>query len=637
MNSNTKRLLPLLLLGAALLLLILYFAAVRPLTREPEDTTVPPVVTGEGEGELYNKGTLYPPIPREEMLSITVHNEKGTYRFARVGEEDAAPTVRDNFALFLEEEGVFVEYGHIPYDEERFSELVVATGTFYYLKNLSEEPETQGQPLDFADYGLSDLSALPWFEITPLEGEPVRVYIGDKAVTDNGYYVRVAGRDTVYVSHTASVGSTALSEAATFVSKNLGSALSPYSYYYMKDFTLWRPMTAAYTVTAEDTVTYRYREVIDGVVSSPMEAATDMNRAVTELRTAFCDGGKRLGSGGFSFTITYPNEEKYEEKYRGKTVEFRVEEILRVDKLFLRLNYLNESERDSFHAGCAYTISAPASKKGYTPNSSHYMTVLETLGQLKCLEVVAIGLERHPELISEYGLDAYTLYYENPLVVESIPGSNDVKAEQYLPNYLYISEKQADGTYFVGSVLADVVARVDGSLLSFLERKESFWLEETMFAVKINEVTKLEFDFSYSDRVASYAFAISQKADDGGKLSVNGVTYLGDGRALNVDYFKNFYMHLVTIYYSGDYDGEGPIQEVMAGESVLTMRVTVRGDRQFVYRFYPYSSRHVLVTVSEQGGSEGGLFYILAPEVEKIYRDIEVLLSGGCPDPEGQY
>ena len=100
MKLKKNQFLILLLAGAVLLLLTLYFALVRPLTREPA-TTTPPVTTRQGEGLQYQMGTLYPSIKRSDMKSITVHNKNGTYKFERLSaKEGEEPTNKDSFFMF---------------------------------------------------------------------------------------------------------------------------------------------------------------------------------------------------------------------------------------------------------------------------------------------------------------------------------------------------------------------------------------------------------------------------------------------------------------------------------------------------------------------------------------------------------
>ena len=235
----------------------------------------------------------------------------------------------------------------------------------------------------------------------------------------------------------------------------------------------------------------------------------------------------------------------------------------------------------------------------------------------------------------------YRIYYRMPISLSYKENSDDIVVKEYLDIYLYISEKQEDGSYYVASIFpgTDIVARVEGETLAFLERADIWWLDDTMYSVNVTNATELSFDFRYHDAEAAYRFMLSHTLSDSGRYSLSGVKEIASGKTLDVEHFKNLYMHLVTIYYSGGYEGDGalPKEEVLAGQEVLTMRVTIRDEGTYVYRFLPYSERHVLVSVAKEGETEGAFFYVLASEVEKIYRDIGLLLDGVCPDPEKQY
>ena len=280
----------------------------------------------------------------------------------------------------------------------------------------------------------------------------------------------------------------------------------------------------------------------------------------------------------------------------------------------------------------------PLDKIAYQPNTNNYMGVLEKIGYMTGTETVAIGLTR--ETMEKFGLGHYVIYFEAPkeLSYDTAEGKTDDvligATEKY---YLYISEKQEDGTYFVGSEQTNVVARVDGEIFAFLERSEAWWLKDTMYTVNIGEATKLEFGFNYTDMTDKFDFVLTHDRTDPQHPSLVDITYLGDGRVVNTAAFRNLYMHLLTCYYTGEYDGEVPKEDVMAGRSVLTLRVTLSDGEVYVYRYYPYSARHVLVSIAKEGEAEGAYFYILSAELEKIYRDIQTLLAGGVPDPEKQY
>ena len=651
MRLKRHQRIPLILGAVAILLIVLYFAVVRPLS-EPPEGTLPAVTTGAGEGSYLNKGTLYPPVPRESIYAITVHNEKGTYCFGRLTEEGKTPSATDKFAILQKKGDEWTAYPHIKYDEERFSELVVATGTFYYLRNLGEEPELAGKKPVWSHYGLAPEDDPAWFELETLTGIKYKVYVGDPAVTAGGYYVRVevdgVARDTVYVSNSNLVGETALAALPSFVDATLTLTYVSNAFYYNTDVTLHKTAPVGYALTENDSITYRYRTTVDGLTSELELGSVDMRSTRREVFDAFL--GKRVGDAPFTFSVTYAADESFDhvedeeekkrlEALRGKTVVYDVTEIVRIEELYIVIDYLNAEDRSDFHTGVAYVITGPATKTGYLPNSGNFMGILETLGQLVGTETVAVGLDL--ETIDELGLTAYCYYYRTPVKIESVgAGAGNVKVEQDMPNYLYISEKKVDDTgayYLVGSVLTDIVARVEASELSFLEKPNSWWLESSMYSVVLGNLSKMEFDFNYTDADVTYSFLIESQPGKNQFRTVTGVNWIEGGRAVDLNAYKDFYMHLASTAYEGEYDGSAPKDEVMAGPHVLTMTLTMRSGEVYSYRFYPYSPRHVLVSVEGDEGTEGAFFYILSSDVEKIYRDLQLVFEGKRPDPGKQY
>jgi hypothetical protein len=224
-------------------------------------------------------------------------------------------------------------FGHIAYDQERFSELVVATGTFYFMKNLATDAAAGGEVLDLSEYGLAPEDDPAWFRIETLAGETYRVFVGDAAVTDNGYYVYVEGRENaVYISNSTLVGTTALCALPTFVDPILTSPFVSNGYYFTKDFTLWRPTGDGYVIGPADSVTFTYYATVDGQRRESEYGTVDLRQAMTEVRDAFV--GRQLGDSGFSYTVTHGTGEEIEEEDGFKTV---------MDKIGLNSPFVEET------------------------------------------------------------------------------------------------------------------------------------------------------------------------------------------------------------------------------------------------------------------------------------------------------
>lgn len=632
-----NQLLLLILFATAALLLVLWFAVIRPIVLTPDEPEAP-ITTGPGEGSHYNYPLLYPALTRAEIRSIRVHNATGEYKFERTATEagkEATPT--SPFVIYQKEGDRFLAYFDVAYDEELFSSLVVATGTFYYLKNITTEAVTAGESVNYADYGLAPEDDPAWFELVTFAGETIRVYVGDEAVTEAGHYVRVEGRSTVYLSLSSAVKETALMPLAKFASPTLAYFFVQQGYSFNKNFTLWRPHDPLCPIAAEDTVNFKATATVEGGTPVSHDLSVDLRTSLPAIREAFA--GKMITDRGFTFTVTFPDKELEGDfaDYRNKTVTFTVEAITSVNSLFLVLDHINVEDQDIFHAGTSYKIIAPSAMTGYLPNTTHHMTVLEKVGMLEGSETVAVGLTG---AIEKYGLDHFILYYETPEELTPESTTENIKATSYLANYLYISARKVDeegnAFYHVGSLVHNVVVKVPADTLAFLEYKDAWWLNDMMFEVDVNNTKEMVFDFDYTDHNETYSFALSHAAGNAGKLSVSAVIRKETGKSVVINDFKTLYMNILTTDYVGAYPGD--VEAVLAaGQRVLTMSVTLSDGVTHVYRFYLCDERRVLVSVAREDGPEGAYFYISDSDVEKICRDILLILDGKTPDPDTQY
>ncbi len=128
---------------------------------------------------------MFGQIPREQIQSIEVHNSYGDYT-----------------AYYNAEHGAFCFLGleGTPYNEELFSQLVVAAG----FPIISDRflPGEERAPLE--DYGLGENDDKAYYIITTRKtddnpAKSYKIYIGKPSLTEKYYYCMVDGRDIVYI------------------------------------------------------------------------------------------------------------------------------------------------------------------------------------------------------------------------------------------------------------------------------------------------------------------------------------------------------------------------------------------------------------------------------------------------------
>lgn len=163
--------------------------------------------TEENEAISYSRYLLlYPQIQQTNVYSIEVTNTEGSYTFRHIPQ------------------GVYIEgFESVPvrYDQNLYAYLCVSCGyTLSHKKiNLADAPKTASGEVDYAAYGLDTPQAT--FTVTEIaldedgnkvtyldaeletdlyvKGRSYTVHVGDKTLTDEGYYVQIDGSKAVYI------------------------------------------------------------------------------------------------------------------------------------------------------------------------------------------------------------------------------------------------------------------------------------------------------------------------------------------------------------------------------------------------------------------------------------------------------
>ncbi len=586
-NKNGIFLLVLALLFVALL--VVYIAALQPMfnAAESTSTTTKKTLSNEGEG-LAGSYLMFPEVSRAEMASIEVfytYNEKKgayeSYKFVKDVNDENGDGDKADFLI----EG----FPANTYDAEKFAALVVDTGYPTYIGRLDDldfSGDAAARDSVYARYGLSLSQNPSYYVLTALDGTVHRVYIGAKT-PDKNYYARLEGTDAVYVVY-ASLKDSVLAPLSYFVNPELTKpGDTNYSYTYINNFAIFRDKS---------------------------------------LKDAFFGG---TGAPDFG-------------------------EGARLDP-YVMFTYMTADMRDVYHDSVIYAMLAP--DPAYTANDALVSSALAMLPGLTGTETLKAGIE--DEDFAEGGLLAdltYTLYYEMPYNI-TYDEHDDPIAETWVVNVLFISSRGADGQYTVGSlsyrkpeegkepeIIRNLIAKVAYEDLFYVEYSEFAWIEDRMFSVNMGDVAKMEFSSSFGDYVfelygnSADDLVITEKNsgfrwtyyDRDTPFSVNAQGYCDDSAQ-----FRELYMLLLNLQYAGSIgDDTGMTDEEIAAvmrddaACMLTFVLTMEDGREMTYRFFPYSERHCMVSLTGDDIDHITSFYTITQAVRRIASATRDIMTG---------
>ena len=195
---------------------------------------------------------LFPYIEKANIRSIEVHNETGTYTFARM---NANGDYDDN--------GDFVIVGSplTTYDQDLFASLHVSAGYTISTQKLENDKivRLETGEIDYAEYGLVPIKdrqriledgtvetydhTPSYYVLTDKRGNKYKVLIGDRLVTGGGYYVQYVDmssgtetpREAIYVLG-SSISESLLAPIEDYVTPLISYPLDMNTYFDVEDF-----------------------------------------------------------------------------------------------------------------------------------------------------------------------------------------------------------------------------------------------------------------------------------------------------------------------------------------------------------------------------------------------------------------
>lgn len=433
------------------------------------------------------------------IRSIEVHNEHGEYTFSR--------NDKGNFVIKGSED--------TPFSAESFAQLAVACGYTLSTRRLQNPVKLPNGDVDYAEYGLApeirtrietdengneievEYEYTPaWYIITTMTGETYRVTVGDMTVTETGYYARFEDRATIYVIGASAVSELLLGRIEEFVVPTIVYPMQINNYFNVSDFRIYDKI--------------------------------DYERIYSELSEKF--GEADVGSEEFL--------KEYEllfDKYSHKVCDFY---------------YSDLSERSGTMYAYTPYISKLEYAAGYYLDSNNIDTMLSGFYQTEFGGVVK--LNPSDEELAKYGL------VDSPYVVGFLFKTTDSKGQTiYVENFVEISEKQSDGSFYAYSATYDMIVSVHESSFHFLEWDDSYWYDDSYIQLSISNIDSIKIEspsfntnFTIEDSASKYLGYISM---GGNRITVGEKEYKIVYDEQSGKYLLSYNGERVDPLYQGDY------------------------------------------------------------------------------------
>ena len=194
------------------------------------------------------------------------------------------------------------------------------------------------------------------------------------------------------------------------------------------------------------------------------------------------------------------------------------------------------------------------------------------------------------------------------------------------PFEILVSDKLEDGGYYASSSINPlVISHVAGDTFAFLEHDLFGWISNKVFdtsIVQVKNVTvkrgdgKVSFDMEFSKNEES------QEEDVLRVICSAGKSFTTQDQVWN---FKLFYRSLIGVEMIGDEELTEEDREKLTSDPancIFWFEYTTKGNKTTKIEFWPYTTRHCLVTINGKGE-----FYVLIDRVEKLISDVERLMN----------
>lgn len=179
---------------------------------------ISPLLKNEGsEGDKTSKREMmFERISSDDVYSIEVHNNRGSYTFVRNSSGDV----------------VIKNYEGIAYDAEKYLLLVSAVGNPNSIVTVARSASNELME----EYGLIEPQA--YAVITDKNSISHRIDIGNALLSGGGYYACLHDENTVYVLNASYISKTVLCPIEDYVTPVLTAGIDLNDYYTINNFTV---------------------------------------------------------------------------------------------------------------------------------------------------------------------------------------------------------------------------------------------------------------------------------------------------------------------------------------------------------------------------------------------------------------
>ena len=530
---------------------------------------------------------------------IEVHNTEGTYTVYR-----GADTTSFRIEGFEESPLVSV-------DPTLIAKLCVASG---YTISMQKLDTAKVREAGYAQYGFTvgtdgegnqTVTSENWYRVTSRNNKySYKVYIGGPLVSGGGYYVKLDGRDAIYILNN-SLSETLLVPVESLVTPLIVYPMQLTTYFNVEDFAVFTPV-------------YRKDDEGQDILDDKGSPTYDLQ---LDVAFSFIDMAKR------SNTLYSAQSFEFSQKYKS-----------RLPALFACDGYVINADRCSDALQCFYTM--------------------------KFLRCAHVGLNTvTDEQLKEFGLDrmgrVITFDYK-------LDADGDNTLETTIQYMLMISPKTERGTYYILSPYTDMIVEVLDSYIPFLDWTKDMWLDENFFQTNLAFCTEITIespsqsitftlDNSATDQSQTIGSANVRVFANGEELLYNIETTSSTGRpktVSGVDNFRQFYKAILYASLEGLAGNDLTPEQMQAyrdaGDEGCQLKITIHAVDQatlrnpdnwdennrldVVMRFYQYSERRSFMTINGEGE-----FYMLSSFVEKLMADANRVLNEELIDSTSKY